>query len=227
MPISTGWPDWSWKLAPGPLDPARRAPAPAGGLGLEQAGDLARGPEGGGDDAEVAGVDAAAGAEPLAAAQLVGVVGDQDQVGRGVLGAVGAGEAQVERGGLGAEHGGQQLEGGADLAVPVGGGLDDLGVQPGGGVVDEHPLADQAEVDAPLHRRPEGVKGAGHVPAVEAEVHGQVVAGAGGHAHEPDAAGRGHPGDQRLRAVPPGHPDHVGPAGHGPLGQLAQVVPGG
>src|SRR5215203_3282144 len=40
----------------GPLDPARRAPAPAGGLGLEQAGDLARGPEGGGDDAEVAGV---------------------------------------------------------------------------------------------------------------------------------------------------------------------------
>ncbi len=46
-----------------------------------------------------------------------------------VLGAVGAGEAQVERGGAGAEHGRQQLQGGADLAVPVGGGLHDLGVQ--------------------------------------------------------------------------------------------------
>jgi hypothetical protein len=34
----------------------------------------------------------------------------------------------------------------------------------------------------------------------------------------------GDAGDQGLGAVPAGHPDDVGPAGNGLLGQLAQVV---
>ncbi|MDN5748938.1 MAG: hypothetical protein L0H64_10565 [Pseudonocardia sp.] len=43
--------------------------------------------------------------------------------------------------------------------------------------------------------------------------------------HERDVVAPCHVGDQRLRAVPAGHPDHVGAAGHGLLGELLQVVP--
>jgi hypothetical protein len=55
----------------------------------------------------------------------------------------------------------------------------------------------------------------------------QVVAGAGGDAHEPDVVPGRDGGDQRLGAVAAGHPEHVGAAGHGPLGQGEQVVAGG
>jgi hypothetical protein len=78
-----------------------------------------------------------------------------------VLGAVGAGEPQVERGDAGAEHGREQLEGGVDLVVAVGGGLHDLGVQAHGGVVDEHLVVDQAQVDAALTAGPTRVPGVG------------------------------------------------------------------
>jgi hypothetical protein len=110
--------------------------------------------------------------------------------------------------------------------VPVGGRLHDLGVQAGGGVVDEHPLPDQAQVDPALHRLAEGVQGPGHVLAVQAQVHGQVVAGAGGDADEPDVVAGGDAGDQGLGAVAAGHAEDVGATGHGVLGELEQVVAG-
>jgi hypothetical protein len=141
-----------------------------------------------------------------------------------VLGAVGAGESEIERGGVRAQHRRQQLQRGAHLAVPVGRRLHDLGVQADGGVVDEHPVADQAQIDPPLHRRPEGVQRAHHVVAVQPEVHGQVVAGPGGDADERHLVAHGDAGDQRLRAVPAGHADHVGAPGHRLLGEPDQVV---
>jgi hypothetical protein len=108
-----------------------------------------------------------------------------------VLAAAGAGESEIKRGGVGPQHGRQQLKGGADLVVPVGRGLDDLGVQAGGGVVDEHPLAGHPQVDAPLHRLAEGVQGAGH------GLLGQL----------PQVVARGQ--DHRVDPAPPGLLDQV------------------
>src|SRR4029453_14886901 len=121
VPISTGCAEYRTKvssdhsaqpggrqLRPPPTDSSRRAISSEERKG---AATIPRGP------ASVGG--GGGGAPPLAAAQLVAVVGDQDQVGRDVLAAVGAGEAQVEGDGARAEHLGEQPQGGADLAVAV------------------------------------------------------------------------------------------------------------
>src|SRR3712207_9554005 len=69
-------------------------------------------------------------------------------------------------------------QGGAALVVAVGGALHDGGVRAEGGVVHERPPVDLTEVDAGLHAVAQRLQAAGGVLAVQAEVEGEVVAGA-------------------------------------------------
>ena len=71
-----------------------------------------------------------------------------------------------------------------------------------------------------------GVEGGGGVVAVEPDVEGEVVAGAGGHAHEGQVVGQGHRRHHPERAVAAGHAQGVGAVGDRRLGQGRQVVVG-
>ena len=124
------------------------------------------------------------------------------------------------------EQVGQHRGGRLALGVAVLGRLDDLGVDAEGHVVDEDPPVHLGQVDAPLDRGVEGVERAEDVVAVEPEVEGEVVAGAGRDADQRDVGGHRHAGHQRLRPVPARHADHVGPPVDRALGELEQVVPG-
>ena len=96
------------------------------------------------EEAVVQVVPGEAAAQPT---ELVGVVRDQDQLGRGGLAAVRKVEAEVERGGVRAEQLGQHLRRGLHLGVAVVVGLDDLGVDTHGRVVHEHAAVHLGQVD--------------------------------------------------------------------------------
>ena len=53
-----------------------------------------------------------------------------------------------------------------------------------------------------------------------------MIPRARGHAHEREVVRSRDRGDDGLRAVPAGHPDHVRAAGNGILGKRAQIIPG-
>jgi hypothetical protein len=112
---------------------------------------------------------------------------------------------KVERLGVGAQQRGQHRRGRLAFGVAVLRRLDDLGVDAERHVVDEHPAAHLTEVDAPLDHLVEGVERANDIVAVEADVEGEVVAGAGWDADQRHVGRRGHRGDQRLRPVTAGH----------------------
>ena len=78
------------------------------------------------------------------------------------------------------------------------------------------PPADDAEVDAQLDRvLGERGQAGGRVLTVQAEVEGEVVAGAGADDHERDVVLGGDPGHQCLGAVATGHAEQVGAARQG------------
>ena len=164
--------------------------------------------------------------KPPSRVEDVGVVRHLDDLGAGVLGPVGAGEAQVEGIGVGAEEVGQELGRGLPLRIAVLLRLDDLGVHAQRDVVDEDPVTDGGEVDATLDGIGEGVQRPDHVVAVEAEVEGEVVAGAGRDADERHVGLHGDRRHEGLGPVASRHADHIGPSVDGVLGQLEQVVAG-
>jgi hypothetical protein len=71
--------------------------------------------------------------------ELVGVIGHEDQVCRSVRLAAGPGVAQVDLGRVRAEQVRQDRGCCLQLRIPVIGRLDDLGIEPEGGIVDECP----------------------------------------------------------------------------------------
>ena len=112
---------------------------------------------------------------------------------------------------------------GAQLGLPVRRRLHHARVQAERRVVDEHPAVHRGQVDPPLHPRGERVQRTDRVVPVQAEVLGEVVAGAGRDADVRDAPGAGDRGHHRLRAVSSGHADHVGAVRDRLLHQLSQV----
>ena len=110
------------------------------------------------------------------------VVGDEQQLGRALLAAVGPLESEVEGCGSGPEELGQHVLHGFELGVAVGVRLNDLGVDPERDVVDEDPVVHERQIDAALDLALERVECADDVVPVEPEVERQVVARAGGHA---------------------------------------------
>ena len=132
-------------------------------------------------------------------------------------------EAEIERRGVRPEQLGQHLLRRLELRVPVRLGLDDLRVDAERDVVHEDPIVHEGEVDHALHRRGERLERSDDVVAVEPEVQGEVVSRPGGHTHERDVVLHRDLGDEGLRAVAAGHPDHVGRAGGLPC-QRQQIV---
>ena len=167
------------------------------------------------------------GREPIAPSRSrhVSVVGDEQQLGRALLAAVGPLEPEVEGRGTGPEELGQHVLHGLELGVAVGVRLNDLGVDPERDVVDEDPVVHEREIDAALDRVRERVECADDVVPVESEVEREVVARPGGHADVRQPVLHRDLRHERLRAVPAGHPDHVRRA-CGLVGQRPQVVTG-
>ena len=53
-----------------------------------------------------------------------------------------------------------------------------------------------------------------------------MIARARGHAHEREVVRSGDRGDDPLRAIPTGHPDHIRATSDRILGKRAQIIPG-
>jgi hypothetical protein len=119
------------------------------------------------------------------------------------------------------------LQTGVDLRVAVLVRLDDRGIDPQRHVVDEEAVVDRSEVDPSLHRVAIGIHRGPGVVAVEAEIEGEVVAGARRDAHEREAVLDSNRGHQRLRAVATGHAEAIGSAGDGIASELLEVEPPG
>jgi hypothetical protein len=94
----------------------------------------------------------------------------------------------------------------------VGVGLDDGGVHAEGGVVDEHPVAEQGQVDAPLDGVAVGIQCRRDVGAVEPEVESEMVAGPCRYADERDVVAPCHVGDHACEPSPPAIPITSAPA---------------
>ena len=92
-------------------------------------------------------------------------------------------EAEVERFGIRSDQLRHHVDHRAHLVVPVRRRLHDRAVHPHGHVVHECAAVDAAEIDAPFMPVAERVERADDVVAVDAEVEGEVVPGAGGNAH--------------------------------------------
>ena len=67
------------------------------------------------------------------------------------------------------------------------------------------------------------VQAAGGVVAIQSQIQGKVVTGAGRDDQQRNAVLGGDAGDERLGPIPAGHPQQVGPIGHRPAGQLAHI----
>jgi hypothetical protein len=90
--------------------------------------------------------------------------------------------------------------------------MDRVGIESQRDVVDEYAAVDLRNVDPALAPVGEGVEGADEVFAVDAEVEGEVVAGARRHAGVGQIELGGGRGDNRLRAIAAGHREPVGAA---------------
>ena len=75
---------------------------------------------------------------------------------------------------------GQRVEGGAQLVVTISGRLHDLGVRAEGHVVDERVPTDHPEVDVQVDAVGQRAQARHRIRPVQAEVEGEVVAGARG-----------------------------------------------
>ena len=174
-----------------------------------------------GNHAEGAGIEPGAPGQAGHVAHVVGVVADQQRLRALDRGACGLG-GQV--GALVAfEQVGQLLQGGASLVVAVGGAAHDLGVGAEGGVVDERAVGDDAQVHPQFFPVGEPVQAGGGVFAVQPEVEGEVVAGAGADHQERQVVLGGDAGHERLGPIPAGHPEQVGAVGHRLAGQRRHV----
>ena len=113
------------------------------------------------------------------------------------------------------------------LASRYVGRLDDLGVDAERHVVDEDPPVHLGEVDAPLDRLVEGVERADDVVAVEAEVEGEVVAGAG---RDADERARRPPSPREATSAcdpsPPAMPITSAPRSIAPRASSSRSSPG-
>ena len=92
-------------------------------------------------------------------------------------------ESKVERLGIRSDQLRHHVDHRAHLVFPVRRRLHDRAVHPHGHVVHEGAAVDAAEIDAPLLPVAERVERADDVVAVDAEVEGEVVPGAGGNTH--------------------------------------------
>jgi hypothetical protein len=110
-----------------------------------------------------------------------------------------------------------------ELGVAVLVGLHDLGVGAERGVVDEDPSVDLGQIDRALERRAVRLERAHDVVPVQPEIESEVVARPRRDAHVAKAMRSGHGGDERLGAVASRHAEHVGPVGHGLLGQGSKI----
>ena len=111
----------------------------------------------------------------------------------------------------------------AALVVAVGRALHHGGIGPEGGVVDERAAGDEPQVDPEFNPVGERVQAPGGIFAVQPEVEGEVVAGAGRDDQQRHIMLGGDGGHQRLGPVTACHPEQVGPVGHRLAGQLAHV----
>lgn len=112
-------------------------------------------------------------------AEPVRVVGHQQDRGRPLLCPIRLRPTETWAFAVGSQHIGGDVEERADLLAPIVGSPDRLRVQPERHIVDEHPAVGFAEIGFELRSVDERVKGAYHVGAVDAEVKGEVIAGAG------------------------------------------------
>ena len=124
---------------------------------------------------------------------------------------------------------GQRVQGGAQLVVTVSGRLHDLGVRTEGDVVDERVPADHPEVDAQVDAVGQRAQARCRIRAVQAQVKGEVVAGARGDHQERDAVLGRDAGHQRLGSVAARDAEQVGavcdrlPRDRGHVDQLRTV----
>ena len=104
--------------------------------------------------------------------------------------------------------------------------LDRLTVETHRHVVHEDAAVDLAEVHHPLAPVDERVEGPDHVVAIDAEVEGKVIAGAGRDTRIGDAALGRDGGDGRLRPVTPGHRQGISPGVERLANERCEVRPG-
>ena len=173
------------------------------------------------DDAQRAGVEAAAPPQAGHVTQLILAVADQQRL-RAI-------DSDVTRPGrqpgavVAVEQVRQQLQGGAALVIAVRGAPDHLGVGTEGGIVHERAPADGAQVHPEFLPVGEGIKAGGRILAVQSQVQGEVVAGPGADHQEGQAVLGGDPGHQRLGSVATGHPEQIGAIGYRLAGQGGDV----
>ena len=181
-------------------DPAGgQHPQAAGAPAAQQEGGLAGTVHGEGDHAQDAAVEPGAAAQAGQVAGSVGVVGHQQRLGRVDERSAGL---HLQAGTVvSLQQAGQRVQRGAEFVPPVGRSLHDLGVGTEGGVVDEGPAVDQAEVDPQLDPVAQGVQASRRVLAVQPEVEGEMVPGACADHEERDAVLGGDAGHQGLGAV--------------------------
>ena len=178
-------------------------------------------------DSELAGVHAWPRAHAEEPVEAIGPVGDHEEIGADVLLTARHGEAQVERGGCGAEQVGQHPQRRAELVVAVPVGLHDGCVDAERDVVHEDRAVDGGQVDAALEPLGTiGVQGADDVVAVNAEIEREVVARARRDAHIGNVVLAGDLGDDRLRPIAAGHAEHTRASLHRGKRERAQVVAG-
>ncbi|MDL4814027.1 hypothetical protein QP089_07100 [Actinomadura sp. OS1-43] len=122
------------------------------------------------------------------------------------------------------EQVGKHLQGRSNLVGAVGRALDDRRVRAERGVVHEGAVRDAAEVDAEVDAVGERVQAGGGVVPVEAEIQGEVVAGAGRDDEERHVMAGRDRGDQGLGTVAARHPEQIGAGDHRALGQLRDVL---
>ena len=111
------------------------------------------------------------------------------------------------------------------LGVSVSLLLDDGGVGAERHVVHEEAPVHGGVVHAAFDGIGEGMEALARISAVEAEVEGEMVAGPCRHADEREIVLHRDGRHQCLRAVPAGHPEAVGPVGHGLTSQHFEVEP--
>ena len=179
-----------------------------------------------GDDAERSCVEATSRFASRSGADVVRVVRNDEQDRAALLASVGHLEAEVERRGVGTDQAGQHPDRGADLVVAVLRRLDHRAVDAHRDVVDEHASVDAAEVDLALVLVEEGVERTDDVANVDPDVEREVVARAGGNAHERHAVLRGNRGDGGLRSVAARHADDAGTVTDRRLCDRRQIVTG-
>jgi len=168
-------------------------------LAAQQADGLPRAVDHDGHHAEHPAVEARATAKARDVVHFVGVAAHQKRLRPVDRFAVG------DRGEPGAalplEQVGQRVEGGAYLVVAIGGCLHYFGVGAERHVVDERVTTDHSEVDPQLDAVGQRAQARHRILAVQAQVKGEVVAGARGDHQEGEAVFGGDAGHQRLGAV--------------------------